>query len=81
LTPTPAGLGVAASLSMRLMAAAAAPAPDELAADVAQALQQTFGPLGLAAAAVGPEVVVSYGGGLGGGSAVVARVPRGASGP
>lgn len=81
LTATPAGLGVAASLSMRLMAAAAAPDPAELAADVAQALQQTFGPLGLAAAAVGSEVVVSYGGGLGGGSAVVARVPLGASGP
>lgn len=78
-TATPAtagGIGVAASLSMRLIAAAAPPDPDALAADVAQALTQTFGPLGLAAAAAGPEVVVSYGGGIGDGSLVIARVPR-----
>lgn len=71
-----AGLGVAASLTMRLMSAAAPPDPDAFAADVAQALGQVFGPLGLAAAADGPEVVVAYGGGVGDGSAVIALVPR-----
>ncbi len=77
-----AGPGVAAALSMRLMAGPPAPDPDAFAADLAQALARTFGPLGLAAEAEGAEVAISYGGGLGAGSsAVVARVPRDGSAP
>lgn len=75
-TAAAAAPGVAAALSLRLMAAPSAPDPDAFAADLAQALARTFGPLGLTAEAEGAEVVVSYGGGLGAGSS--AGIARGA---